>query len=77
MHVHIERLQNRKAGIAIVVHVVTRDNGVVGAAMQEKTRIHAERDVVVAYRHVVAPLRRNDPMVAYQSVQSVQWVEVG
>lgn len=74
MHVHIEGFENRQAGIAIVVHVVTRDDGEVRAAVQEKTRVHAERDVVVAYRHVVAPLRRDDPVVAYQSVK---WVEMG
>lgn len=74
MHVHIERFENGQAGIAVIVHVVTRHDREVRAAVQEKTRVHAERDVVVAYGHVVTPLRRDDPVVAYQSVK---WVHTG
>lgn len=46
--------------------MVARNNRVVGATVQKQPGVDAERHVVVGYRDVVAPLRRDDAVIAWQ-----------
>lgn len=66
VHVQVEGLKHRQAGITIVVDVIARHDSVIGAAVQEKPRVESVIDVVVRYVHMVTTFRSDDAVVAWR-----------